>query len=64
LTRSSISRRNKVDDFLLPRQGRKGEYKKIFEEVVKEGFLRVRVDGKMFDLREEIKNLESIRLTH
>jgi excinuclease ABC subunit A len=39
-------------------RGRKGEYKKIFEEVVKEGFLRVRVDGNMYDLREEIKSLE------
>jgi excinuclease ABC subunit A len=36
-------------------QGRKGEYKHIFEEMRRSGYVRVRVDGKIFDLSEEIE---------
>ncbi len=35
-------------------RGRKGEYAKLFEEVAKEGFARVRVDGEIKELREKI----------
>ena len=35
-------------------RGRKGEYTKLFEEIAKEGFARVRVDGEMHELREKI----------
>jgi excinuclease ABC subunit A len=35
-------------------RGRKGEYKKEFEEIRKEGFARVRVNGKVLDLSEPI----------
>jgi excinuclease ABC subunit A len=35
-------------------RGRKGEYTKLFEEVAKEGFARVRVDGEVKELREKI----------
>ncbi len=35
-------------------RGRKGEYTKLFEEVAKEGFSRVRVDGETKELREKI----------
>jgi excinuclease ABC subunit A len=35
-------------------RGRKGEYKEVFEEVKKEGFVRVRVDGKVSELDSEI----------
>jgi excinuclease ABC subunit A len=35
-------------------RGRKGEYAKLFEEVAKEGFARVRVDGETKELREKI----------
>ncbi len=35
-------------------RGRKGEYAKLFEEVQKEGFSRVRVDGETRELREKI----------
>ena len=34
-------------------RGRKGEYTKLFEEVAKEGFTRVRVDGETKELRRE-----------
>ncbi len=36
-------------------QGRKGEYRHIFEEMRRAGFVRVRVDGKTYDLSEEIE---------
>jgi excinuclease ABC subunit A len=35
-------------------QGRKGEYKSIFEEMRRAGYVRVRVDGKILDLSDEI----------
>jgi excinuclease ABC subunit A len=35
-------------------RGRKGEYTKLFEEIAKEGFTRVRVDGVVKELREKI----------
>jgi excinuclease ABC subunit A len=38
-------------------RGRKGEYKKLFEELQREGFVRVRVDGVVYELREGIKDL-------
>lgn len=36
-------------------QGRKGEYKNIFEEMRRSGYVRVRVDGTIMDLSEEIE---------
>jgi excinuclease ABC subunit A len=36
-------------------RGRKGEYHKLFEEIKKNGFVRVRVDGEMLETSEEIK---------
>jgi excinuclease ABC subunit A len=35
--------------------GRKGEYKKLFEQLKREGFVRVRVDGEVRDLSEKIE---------
>lgn len=35
-------------------KGRKGEYKKELEGIKKQGYVRVRIDGNMFDLAEEI----------
>ncbi len=35
--------------------GRKGEYKSVFEEMRRSGYVRVRVDGKIYDLSEEIE---------
>ncbi len=41
--------------FLAPVvRGRKGEYRKVFDEIRKTGFLKVRIDGKVFDLDDEI----------
>ncbi len=36
-------------------RGRKGEYREIFQEARKDGYVRVRVDGEMFDLETDIK---------
>ena len=36
-------------------RGRKGEHTKLFEQIQKDGFVRVRVDGKIYDVSEEIK---------
>lgn len=36
-------------------RGKKGQYQALFKRLLKEGFARVRVDGKIFELQEEIK---------
>ena len=36
-------------------RGRKGEYKKQLEEYQKEGFVRVRIDGEMYELSDDIE---------
>ncbi|MEW6046523.1 MAG: excinuclease ABC subunit UvrA, partial [Bacillota bacterium] len=33
-------------------RGRKGEYRKLFEEIRKDGFVRVQVDGEVYDVTE------------
>ncbi|HMP40815.1 MAG TPA: excinuclease ABC subunit UvrA [Roseiflexaceae bacterium] len=42
---------------------RKGEYKEIFAEARSEGFARVRVDGQIFDLNQEIKLNKKVKHT-
>lgn len=36
-------------------RGRKGEYRQLFEEIQKEGFLRVRVDGQIYEVSDDIE---------
>ena len=36
-------------------RARKGEYQKVFEDARKSGYVRVRVDGNLYELTEEIK---------
>ncbi len=36
-------------------RGKKGEHQKVLEDIKKEGFVRVRIDGEVRDLGEEIK---------
>ncbi|MCM8783147.1 MAG: excinuclease ABC subunit UvrA, partial [Candidatus Omnitrophica bacterium] len=36
-------------------RGRKGQYKDIFKQVQKAGFLRLRIDGKIYEVEEEFK---------
>ncbi|MBR4575212.1 MAG: excinuclease ABC subunit UvrA [Lachnospiraceae bacterium] len=42
-------------------RGRKGEHAKVFERAQKSGFVRVRVDGSMYELSEEIKLDKNIK---
>ena len=42
-------------------RGRKGEHVKIFERAKKSGFVRVRVDGNLYELSEEIKLDKNIK---
>lgn len=41
-------------------RGKKGEHKKVLEQIRKEGYVRVRIDGEVIDINEEI-NLEKIK---
>ena len=43
--------------------GRKGEYQKLFQDLAKEGFSRVRVDGEVHELTEEIVLNKKIKHT-
>jgi len=43
-------------------QGRKGEYRQLFADLIREGFLRVEVDGRIYSL-EEVPELDRYR-TH
>lgn len=36
-------------------RGRKGEYRKVLEEIRKDGFVRVRIDGELRDVSEDIE---------
>jgi excinuclease ABC subunit A len=38
-------------------KGRKGEYRKELQDILKEGFVRARIDGTLYDLSEEIPDL-------
>ncbi len=38
-------------------RGKKGEHVKVLEQTLKDGFVRCRIDGQMYDLSEEIPNL-------
>lgn len=36
-------------------RGKKGEHQKVLEEIKKSGFVRVRIDGEVFDITDDIK---------
>src|SRR5208283_3179766 len=36
-------------------RGRKGEYKKLFEDIQRQGYVRIRVNGEIHDLTDDIK---------
>jgi excinuclease ABC subunit A len=44
-------------------RGRKGEYRNVQSEVVKSGFARLRVDGKIYDVQEKIK-MDKYKIHH
>lgn len=39
-------------------RGKKGEFVKLFEQIIKDGYIRARVDGEVFDLSEDIPKLD------
>ena len=47
--------RTKIQVMAPVARGKKGEYQKTFEQLKKSGYVRVRVDGEMRELEEEIK---------
>ncbi|MCX7571061.1 excinuclease ABC subunit UvrA [Tumebacillus sp. DT12] len=50
-----LPERTRIQIFAPLIKGRKGEHTKIFEDVAKQGFVRVRVDGEMMEVTDEIK---------
>ena len=44
-------------------EGRKGEYSQVFKDIQKDGFVRVRVDGKIFELSDKTISLSLICCT-
>ncbi len=51
----SLPQNNKIWVLAPLVRGRKGEYKDLFEEVKKEGFIRVRVDGKVYEVEDKFE---------
>ncbi len=51
----SLPERTKMNILSPVVRGKKGEYVKLFESARKSGFVRVRVDGTMYELSEDIK---------
>ncbi|MEG0254994.1 MAG: excinuclease ABC subunit UvrA [Vagococcus sp.] len=52
-----LEERTKVQILAPIVRGKKGQHKKIFEKIKKEGFVRVRIDGEAYDI-EELPELE------
>lgn len=52
-----LPERTKIQVLAPVVRGRKGEHQKLFENIKKNGFVRVRVDGTIYDIEEDI-NLE------
>ncbi len=51
----SYPERTKIQVMSPIARGKKGEYQKTFEQLKKNGYVRLRVDGEMLELEEEIK---------
>ncbi|TCP55898.1 excinuclease ABC subunit A [Tumebacillus sp. BK434] len=50
-----LPERTRIQIYAPMIKGRKGEHAKVFEDISKQGFVRVRVDGELRELSEEIK---------
>jgi excinuclease ABC subunit A len=50
-----LPERTRIQIFAPVVRGRKGEHTKVFEDVQKQGFVRVRVDGEMLEVTDEFK---------
>ena len=56
-----LEERTKFQIFAPVVRGKKGRHEKVFESAKKSGYLRVRVDGNMYELTEEIKLEKNIK---
>ncbi len=57
----SMPERTKIQLLAPVVRGRKGEHAKVFEQAKKSGYVRVRVDGSLYELTEEIKLEKNIK---
>lgn len=57
----SLPERTKIQVLAPVVRGRKGEHVKLFEKIKKEGFVRVRVDGIVYEIEEDIKLEKNIK---
>jgi len=56
-----LEERTKIQILAPVVRGRKGEHTKVFESAAKSGYVRVRVDGNIYELSEEIKLEKNIK---
>lgn len=59
----SLSEGTKIQVMSPVVRGRKGQHEKLFEKAKRSGYVRVRVDGSIYDLSEEIKLDKNIKHT-
>ncbi len=59
----SLSEGTKIQVMSPVVRGRKGQHEKLFEKAKRSGYVRVRVDGSIYDLAEEIKLDKNIKHT-
>jgi len=57
----SLPERSKIQLLAPVVRGRKGEHTKLFEKAKRSGYVRVRIDGNMYELSEEIKLDKNIK---
>ncbi len=57
----SLEERSKIQLLAPVVRGRKGEHVKVFERAKRSGYVRVRVDGNLYELSEEIKLDKNIK---
>jgi excinuclease ABC, A subunit len=57
----SLPERSKIQLLAPVVRGRKGEHTKLFEKAKRSGYVRVRIDGSMYELSEEIKLDKNIK---
>ncbi len=59
----ALPKRTKIQLLAPVVKGRKGEHVKVLEQAKKSGFVRVRIDGNLYELSEEIKLEKNIKHT-
>ena len=50
-----LEERTRIQIFAPVIKGRKGEHTKVLEDIQKQGFVRIRIDGEMMEITDEIK---------